>query len=102
MTWPRGPAFSSRGFSGAGERPRATARDRAGFPGASDGERRGREAVCDGWHLCETPEDIEEQEALVDRYAERNPGTADRSDAAIARGMLKLVRRSVERYGKPW
>ena len=38
----------------------------------------------------------------MESYAERNPGTADRSDAAIARGMLKLVRRSVERYGKPW
>ena len=70
--------------------------------GASDGERREREAVCDGWWRCETLKDIEEQEALVDRYAERNLGTADRSDAAIAREMLKLVRRSVERYGKPW
>ena len=101
MTWPRGSAFSSGGFSGAGERPRATASDRAGFPGASDGERRGREAVCDGWWRCEPLKDIEEQGALVDRYAERNPGTADRSDAAIARERLKMVRRSIERYGEP-
>ena len=77
------------------ERPR-------GVSGASDGERRGREAVCDGWWRCETPEDVEEQGALVESYAERNLGTADRSDAAIAREMPKLARRSVERYGKPW
>ena len=35
-----------------------------------DEERREREAVYDGWRLCETLGDVEEQEALVDRYAE--------------------------------
>jgi hypothetical protein len=60
-----------------------------------------REAVYDGWWRCETLEDVEEQEALVDRYAERNPGMVDRSDAAIAREMLKMVRRSIERRGGP-
>jgi hypothetical protein len=49
-----------------------------------------------------TLEDVEEQERLVESYAERNPGMVDRSDASIAREMLKLVRRSIERYGKPW
>ena len=72
------------------ERPR-------GVSGASDGERRERTAVYDGWWRCETSKDIEEQERLVDRWAERNPGTADRSDAAIGREMLKLVRRSIGR-----
>jgi hypothetical protein len=37
----------------------------------------------------------------VDRHAGRNPGTADRSDAAMAREMLKIVRRSIERHGGP-
>ncbi len=37
----------------------------------------------------------------MDRHAERNPGTVDRSDAAIAREMLKIVRRSIERHGGP-
>ena len=37
----------------------------------------------------------------MDRYAERNPGMVDRSDAAIAREMLKMVRRSIERHGEP-
>ncbi len=69
--------------------------------GASDHEIREREAIYDGWWRCETLKDIEE-ERLVESYAERNPGTVDRSDAAIAREMLKLVRRSVGRYGKPW
>ncbi len=65
-------------------------------------ERRGRTAVYDGWWRCETLEDVEEQGRLVDRWAERNPGMVDRSDAAIARARLKMVRRSIERYGKPW
>jgi hypothetical protein len=38
----------------------------------------------------------------VDRYAERNPGMVDQSDAEIARERLEMVRRSIERYGKPW
>jgi len=38
----------------------------------------------------------------VDRYAERNAGMVDRSDAAIAREMLKMVRRSIERHGEPY
>jgi hypothetical protein len=35
----------------------------------------------------------------VDRYAERHPGAVDRSDAAIAREPLKMVRRSIGRHG---
>jgi hypothetical protein len=66
---------------------------------SDDQERREREAVYDGWHLCETLEDVEEQERLVNRYAERNPGMVDQSDAAIARERLKMVRRSIERHG---
>ena len=66
---------------------------------SDDQERREREAVYDGWHLCETLEDVEEQERLVDRYAERNPGTVDQSDAATARELLKTMRRSIERDG---
>ena len=69
---------------------------------AGDEEQRERTVVYDGWWRCQTLEDVEEQERLVDRYAERNPGTVDRSDAAIARELLKMVRRSVERCGKPW
>jgi hypothetical protein len=71
--------------------------DQAGFSGLSDEERRERTAVYDGWWRCETIEDVEEHERLVDRWAERHPGTADRSDAAIGREMLKLVRRSIGR-----
>ncbi len=67
----------------------------------SDEEQREREAVYDGWRLCETLEDVEEQERLVDRYAERRPGMVDQPDAAIARELLKMVRRSIERYGRP-
>jgi predicted DNA-binding protein YlxM (UPF0122 family) len=69
---------------------------------AGDEEQRERTAVYDGWWRCQTLEDVEEQERLVDRYAERNPGMVDQSDAAIARERLKMVRRSIERYGKPW
>jgi hypothetical protein len=65
---------------------------RRGGPGA-----RGRPW---GWR-CETLEGVEEQERLVDRYAERNPGMVDQSDAAIARELLKLVRRSIECHGGP-
>ena len=44
-----------------------------------------------GWgRLCETVEDVEEQERLVDRYAERSPGMVDQPDAAIARELLKM------------
>ena len=46
-------------------------------------------------------EDVEEQGRLVDRHAGRNPGMADRSGAAIAREMTKIVRRSIERHGGP-
>jgi hypothetical protein len=38
---------------------------------------------------------------LVDCYAERHPGMVDQSDAAIARELLKMVRRSIERHGGP-
>jgi hypothetical protein len=62
-------------------------------------ERREREAVYDGWLLCETLEDVGEQERLVDRYAERNPGMVDQSDAAISRELLKMQRRAIERHG---
>lgn len=64
-------------------------------------ERRERRAVYDGWWRCETLEDVEEHERLVNRYAERSPGMVDQSDAAIARERLKMVRRSIERYGGP-
>ena len=64
-------------------------------------EQRERSAVYDGWRRCETLENVEEQESLVDRYAERHPGMVDQSDAAIAREMLKMVRRFIERYGGP-
>ena len=42
---------------------------------------------------------VEEQERLVARYAERRPGMVNRSDATIAREMLKMVRRFIERNG---
>ncbi len=64
-------------------------------------EQRERTAVYDGWRRCETLEDVEEHERLVGRWAGRNPGMVDQSDAAIARERLKIVRRSIERYGKP-
>jgi hypothetical protein len=66
-----------------------------------DEEIREREAVYYGWREVRMLEGLEEQEGLVDRYAERNPGMVDQSDAAIAREMLKMVRRSVERHGEP-
>ncbi len=74
--------------------------DRAGVPGAGDEEQRERGAVYDGWRKARTLEQVEEQERLVDRYAERNPGMVDRSDAAIARELLKMQRRSIELYGE--
>ena len=64
---------------------------------AGDEEQRERTAVYDGWWRCETLEDIEEQMRLVDRWAERNPGMVDQSDAEIARERLKMQRRSIER-----
>ena len=66
----------------------------------SDEEQRQRSTVYGGWREIRTLEDVEEQEELVDRYAERNPGTVDQSDAAIARQMLKLVDMSIERHGR--
>ncbi len=75
--------------------------DRAGFPGASDEEIREREAVYDGWWRCKTLEDVEEQERLADRYAERNPGMVDRSDAAIAREQLSDGEATAEPAGPP-
>lgn len=62
-------------------------------------EQRERTAVYDGWWRARTLEDVEEQEVLVDRYAERNPGMVDQSDAAIARELLKMQRKAIERYG---
>ncbi len=67
----------------------------------SDEERREREAVYDGWRLCETLEDVEEQERLVDRYADSHPSMVDQSDAAIARELLKMQRRAIERHDGP-
>lgn len=64
-------------------------------------QHREREAVYDGWRRCETVEDVEERERLVDRWAERNPGMVDQSDAEIAREMLKSVRWSIEHHGGP-
>jgi hypothetical protein len=75
--------------------------DQAGFSGLSDEERRERTAVYDGWWRCETIEDVEEHERLVDRWAERHPGMVDQSDAAIARELLKMQRRAIERHGGP-
>jgi hypothetical protein len=74
--------------------------EHAGYLAASDEERREREAVYGGWREIRTLEDVEAQERLVDRYAERNPGMVARSDAAIAREMLKLVGMSIERHGR--
>ena len=68
---------------------------------AGDEEHREREAVHDGWWRCETIEDVEGHERLVDRWAGRNPGIVNQSDAAIARERLKMVRRSIERHGGP-
>jgi hypothetical protein len=67
--------------------------------GAGYEEQRERTDVYGGWWRWETPEDVEEQEALVDRYAERSPGMVDRTDAAIARELLRMVRESIERHG---
>ena len=64
-------------------------------------ERRERWAVSGGWREVRTLQDVEEQGRLVDRHAGCNPGMLGRSDAAIAREMLKIVRRSVERHGGP-
>jgi len=65
----------------------------------SDEERWERSAVYGGWEEARTLEDDEELEGLVDRYAERNPGMVDQSDAAMARAMLKMVRQAIERHG---
>ena len=63
--------------------------DHAEVPGETQGEadeeRRERGGVYGGWREARTLGDVEEHERLVDRYAERNPGMVDRSDAAIAR-----------------
>ncbi len=67
----------------------------------SNEEQREREAVYDGWWRCETLEDVEEHRR-VDRWAERNPGMVNQSDAAIAREMLKMVRKSIKHHGGPW
>jgi len=64
-------------------------------------QRRERWVVSGWWRGVRTLEDVEEQGRLVDRCARRNPGMAHRSDAAIARELLKIVRRSIERRGGP-
>ncbi len=68
---------------------------------AGDEEIRERSAVYDGWWRCETLGDVEEHERLVDRWAERNLGMVDQSDAEIARERLKTVRQSIEHHGGP-
>jgi hypothetical protein len=73
--------------------------DHVEVPGEDDEERQGRAAVYGGWRQARTLEDVEELEGLVDRYAERNPGMVDQSDAAIAREMLKMARESIRRRG---
>ena len=40
-------------------------------------------------------------ERYAERYAERHPGKVDRSDAAIAWELLKMVRWSIEHHGGP-
>ncbi len=67
--------------------------------GAGDEEQRERTAVHDRWWRCETLGDVEEHERLVDRYADSHPGMVDRSDAEIAREMLKMPRRAIELHG---
>ena len=69
--------------------------------GVGDEEQRERTAVYDGWWRCETLGDVEEQMRLVDRWAERNPGMVDQPDAEIAREILKMQRRAIERHGGP-
>lgn len=65
----------------------------------SDEEQQEREAVHSGWREARTLENVEEQEGLADRYAERNSGTVDRSEAAMARDeVLKMLWRSIERH----
>ena len=67
--------------------------------GVGEVEQKERTAVHDGWWRCETLGDVEEHERLVDRWAGRNPGMVNQSDAAIARGLLKMQRRAIERHG---
>jgi len=74
--------------------------DHVEVPGEDVEERQERAAVYGGWRQARTIEDVEELEGLVDRYAERNPGMVDQSDAAIAREMIKMVRRPIERHGR--
>ena len=69
-------------------------------------ERREREAVYGGWRSCRTLEDVSEQKALVDRFEARiggdlgdDPRGVLASDVAIARELLKLQRRAIERFG---
>jgi hypothetical protein len=64
-------------------------------------ERRWRWAVSGGWREVRTLEEVEEQGRLVDRHVGRNPGTVARSDAEMAREMLKITRRSIEQHGGP-
>ena len=68
--------------------------------GEDEQERREHEAVYGGGREVRTLEEVEEQERLVDRWAERHPGMVDQANAAIARELLKLVRWSIERQGE--
>ena len=67
---------------------------RRGAPGARDRLR--------GWHLCETLGDAEEQERLLDGFADSHPGMVDRSEAEIAREMRKTLGRFIERHRGPY
>lgn len=69
-------------------------------------EIREREAVYGGWRDCRTLEDVAAQEELLDGFEARiggdlgdDPRGVLASDVAIARELLKLQRRAIERFG---
>ncbi len=75
--------------------------DHAGYSGVSDRGAAGADGSLRRVVAVRDARGRREHERVVDRWAERNPGTVDRSDAAIAHERLKLVRRSIKRYGEP-
>ena len=90
-----GPRRAQAAIGGAGAG--VTGRGGVGCSGVSDEEQPEREVVHGGWRESWT---LEEQAGLADRYAERDPGTVDRSDAKMARDeMLKMPWRSIGRHG---
>ncbi len=61
-----------------------------------------RSAVYGGWRNCRTVEDVEEQQKLLDDFdgkIESDPRGVLAADVAIARELLKMQRRAIERYG---